>query len=462
MTNKHGKNNYFIQSALKEISLFRKHFHIVGQGDEVKVLAEISPLDVLNFCKEYFAFVRPTQLSSSKILPQADATRLRGLYLGQPDANILLNLIVRHCLYVDQIVLIDPFNDLPYNQIAERPAAWVEVLVNRALGLCALEEWIREEIVIVIPSLLYYKPELRDSILRKWSMLLPILTKKKVNEDYGKFMTLRLLLSVEEVNRFSVLDVLDKMGDKYSLEDKDELLSLAKDYEEKYPIRFRLNQEFYDKYFKSSQRGQIIDFSFGTSLLVANDIADTIGAFLIFEHQFIYQELSEIERGRETQTDIFQQLGISFQQLDFPFLHNVSLQDALMLRKKGYLSRFRVYLRDMWMLSSEKQNLHTLEAKTFDFIDRLKAEYSVLQQEWESIKSDLRMKAIASGVIIGLSAGAAFVFGNIDLTLSAVSGLGAGVIKENFLGGYSGTSERIKETRKQPLFVFLALEGNKK
>jgi len=70
----------------------------------------------------------------------------------------------------------------------------------------------------------------------------------------------------------------------------------------------------------------------------------------------------------------------------------------------------------------------------------------------------LRTKAITSGLIVGLSAGSALVFGNITLPLSTISGLGAGLLKEQFLGGYSNTSEKIYQTKNQPLFVFLALE----
>jgi hypothetical protein len=60
--NKESKS-YFVRSALKEISLLRKYFHITGVGDNVKVTDEITPEDVLNFFREYYATVRPPKLS---------------------------------------------------------------------------------------------------------------------------------------------------------------------------------------------------------------------------------------------------------------------------------------------------------------------------------------------------------------------------------------------------------------
>ena len=344
MANKKDTQNYFVQSALREISLFRKHFHITGQGDAVTVSGEIAPLDIINFKREYFSFVRPLQLSDNKILPAIDHNKLRGLYLGQPDANILLNLIIRHCLYVDQIVIIDPFNDLPYEQIIERPAAWVEVLVNRALCLCALEEWIKQEVVLIIPNMIYYHPKVRSLILEKSSKV-SYLTSTTFDEASKKLTIIRLLLSVEREHRSSMFNVLKEWGVSYSTDAQEELLNQAVDYETKYPIRFRLTKEFYDRYFKDDRRGQIVDFSVGTSLLIANDIADAIGAFLIFEHKSIYQHVLEINLSQKQREDNFQKLGLAFQELEFPFLHNISLKQALMLRRKGYLSRFRIVFK---------------------------------------------------------------------------------------------------------------------
>jgi hypothetical protein len=43
MSNKRSKPDYFVRSALKEVSLLRKHFNVRGQGDDVGVTREISP-----------------------------------------------------------------------------------------------------------------------------------------------------------------------------------------------------------------------------------------------------------------------------------------------------------------------------------------------------------------------------------------------------------------------------------
>src|SRR5438034_8703344 len=127
---KRTSSDYFIEAGIRETRLLRKYFHIAGRSDHVRVTEELGPNDILGFFREFSASVRPPRLSDKKILPEPDASRLRGLYVGQPDVNSILNLIVRHALYVDQIVLVDPFTLMlpPENPRSPQnhPEIWAE------------------------------------------------------------------------------------------------------------------------------------------------------------------------------------------------------------------------------------------------------------------------------------------------------------------------------------------------
>jgi hypothetical protein len=453
-----SEQDYFLKSALREISLLRKNFGIEGKGDEVRVVKVVSPNNVIDFYREYLASVRPKNLGAEKTLPRSDNNKFRGLYLGQPDVNILLNLIVRHCLYVDQIVLVDPLMSPLSFGVLDKPEGWMEVLINRALCLCALEEWVRKNIVLIIPDPLYYRPDVHKVITENAPKYL--LSISKDNHKDWRTIIVRTLVNEREEYRESILDILENMGETFAREERDDLLIEAKRFEEKYPIRFRLSHEFYEKHFKeTSARGQVIDFSLGMSLVAAPYVAEIIGAFLLFEHRHHYDEINHsLQKLQKSGNSRLQKIAVAFQQLDFPFLHDVKLKQALKLREKGYLSRFRVYLKDLWDLSSGKLNDSDFDSQTQEFVDRLTSEYSTLQHEWEFIKTDLRSKAIKSGLIVGLTAGSTLVLGNINMPLSTLSGLGAGVLKEYFFSGYSDTAEKVAQTSNQPLFVFLALE----
>ena len=163
---KTNSQSYFIRSGIKEVKLLRKHFHIKGVGEKVKFSKEISPNDIKTFYKEYLASIRPPNLGSEKVVPSPDRNTLRALYVGNPDVNTLLNVIIRHALYVDQIIITDPFLDrfMIYGDkgIMNQPESWGQVIANKALCLCALENWIEKGIVLIYPNFAYYFPNMID------------------------------------------------------------------------------------------------------------------------------------------------------------------------------------------------------------------------------------------------------------------------------------------------------------
>ena len=457
MRARNQKSDYFTQSGLKEISLIRKYFNIKGQGDDVKVAAEIPPSNIRSFFNEYFASVRPPNLGNDKIFPKPDKLKLRAYYIGQPDVNLLLNLVVRHCLYVDQIVIVDPFIILPHDDVLQRPQVWAQSLINRALCLCALEEWISQELVVVIPSIFHYRPELNELISQAPQAFNPHQTDGQQRDFEYHFIT-RLLVNEPPELRAAALDAIAQMGRPFIEGEKEEFLRQTAEYEAKFPIRFRLPSTYYDKYFRgANQISQILDITLGVPLLLAPTIAESMGAFLIFERRLFYDLISSNQQPLNTKSDATQQLALAFQGLDFPFLHDVSLKDALALRKKGYLHSFRVYLRGLWVTISQMEENATLDDRIFEFSDRLKAEYATLEKEWDNICKELSIKAITSGLIVGLSAGSPIVIGNINWTIGALAGASAGLLKEN-IAGYIGSADKIREIYKRPLSAFLMLK----
>jgi hypothetical protein len=457
MTKTANNQDYFVRSALKEISLLREHFHIKGQGDDVNVAGEISPLDIKKFFKEYFAFVRPANLSEDKIRPKIDTTKIRAWYLGQPDINLILNLVIRHCLYVDQIVIVDPFIILPHADVINQPQVWAETLINRALCLCALEDWIAQEIVLIIPSVFHYHPELEEAMAQNPSAYMPKMTKQQYKELEHKFIV-DLLVDEPLAQRASLLDLIEAMGRELGDNERENLLAEAAEYENAYPIRFRLSSEYYTKHFKGSQEiSQVFASTLSSPMSYAPILAEQMGAFLIFEYRLLYDIITENYYKKDVVENPFQKIAIAFQNVDFPFLHNVSLKDALKIRKKGYLHRFRVYLRDLWTSVSEHPDTNLNDAQILEFSDRLKSEYSILEEEWNNIRQELRIKAITSGLTVGLSAGTAIAFGNINWTIGAVAGTSFGLLKEQF-SGYVGSTDKLNATHKNPLSIFLMLK----
>lgn len=340
-------NDYFLESGKAEIRILRKHFHIIGSGDNVRIAREITPEDITNFFREYLSRVRPSNLGDEKIFPQSDRTKLRSLYMGNPDANILLNVIVRHILYVDQILIVDPFLTLPPfehpKSPTKHPEMWVQVLANRALCLCALEDWVKSGLIVIFPNIFYHHP----AKLRIPNRLYVGDKQKKLMEER---MIRNMLVNEHPEVRDSVLDVLVKMGKKISTDERTQLLNEVHQYEEENPIRFIFPKGCFDKYFGKSETISTAALeSTGLPIVHASEIAGIVGAFLIFEDQFLYDILCTNVAQNDKRSDLLQQLSLAFQKLEFPFLNNVPSQKALELRNKGYLLSFRRYLRELWI-----------------------------------------------------------------------------------------------------------------
>jgi hypothetical protein len=441
-------SNYFLESALKEIDLLRKHFHVEGNDDDVRIAEEVTPKDVINFYTDYFTRVRPSKLSLDKIFPEPDPRKLRALYMGNSDANYLLNVIIRHVLYVDQILIVDPFltiffGDHPQS-VLKRPEEWVTTLVNWALCLCALEEWIKQGIILIIPHLFYYHPEW----LTMPSSLRDTPAQRKAFED--NFIKEMLLRDLPE-RREAILDFLAKKGRKFTDDERAQLLEEVEQYERENPIRFRLASDYYIKHFPQSQtHGEIFGMSNGgLPLIHAPRIAERTGSFLIFQHQFVYENLclNVNQTGGKSNTLSLQQLSLAFQELSFPFLNNISSKKALDLRNQGYLLSFRNYLRELWQAVTTIEDQQLLDSKIADFCDKLTAEYLHLEEEWEQIRKDFVVSAAITGAVTGLNVIAP---GTIALAFAAAVGTGYG------LAGYQSVKE-LRQVNQKPLAVFLKL-----
>mgnify|MGYP003382102403 CR=1 FL=1 len=145
---------------------------------------------------------------------------------------------------------------------------------------------------------------------------------------------------------------------------------------------------------------------------------------------------------------------MAFQELGFPFLHNVTLKEALSIRKQGYLHSFRLYLRELWSAISQLEEIDSLDDKVFEFTERLKAEFETIEREWRGIRKELRVKAVTSGLTVGLSAGSAIVIGN--LSVGVFAGLASALVKES-IDGYAGSASKMVAIQKNPLSMFLLL-----
>lgn len=446
-------DDYFARTGAKLIRLIRKHFHIEGTGEKLKLHATIRPASVESFFTEYVASIRPANLGPRKIVPRPDPGILRALYIGSPSATSFLNNLVRHSLYADQILITDPFQSIVMldhpRSVRDEPAIWMDVVVNKAIALCAIADWITSDIVRLMPNPYYYHREVLFKSAVEWENR-GIKVAPEYTDDVEEEFLVELLLSEEESHWDALLDSLEALGRPMTDPERAHIKLTAREQEAQFPIRFRLTREMMDKIDpRKGLPSKMIAQGGGTPFHLAPELAKLTGSFMLFEKRRSYDLL--VRNLGRPDSDRFQEIALAFQELEFPFLHNVPIGVALEAHGKGYMAGFRNYLRDTWSLvKTDGLDEYSVEASRA-FRDRLIDEYANLQQEWDGLRRDFKLGAISRGIWTGASV---VVAGTLNWAVGSagfVSGL-ASAVKE-----YGEFASKFDVARSKPLSVFVEL-----
>jgi hypothetical protein len=412
---------------------------------------------VESFFTEYIASIRPPNLGARKILPQPNSKILRALYIGSPSANSFLNNLVRHSLYVDQILITDPFQsivmlDHPQN-VRDDPSIWIEVVVNKAIAVCAISEWIESDIVRVMPNPFYYHRDVLFQSADEWKARGLQISPEHSDEIIEEFLV-ELLLSEEESDWDGLLDSVEAMDRPMTDSDREHFKSRAQEHERQFPVRYRLSRQMMEKIeYKQGFSSKMISQGGGTPVHLAPEIANLTGSFMLFEKRRNYELL--VRNFGRPESDRFHEIALAFQDLDFPFLHNVPIDVALQAHREGHLSRFRNYLRETWGSAVTDESAEYDEGSSRAFSDRLSTEYASLQNDWDSIRKDFKLGAISRGIWSGASV---VVAGTLHWAIGGAGVVGslAAAVRE-----YRELSSRRDLAKSKPLSIFVELARKK-
>ena len=117
----------------------------------------------------------------------------------------------------------------------------------------------------------------------------------------------------------------------------------------------------------------------------------------------LYVKWKEIEldrQGRTEQVDAWSPFAKAVQETSFRYLDDVSLDDALALRKEGRLEDLRSFMRGIWGQACDTQSFGRVNAQLF--ADELSMEVRKAEEEWKQIVRDLLKNGGAIGA--GLAA----------------------------------------------------------
>lgn len=433
---------YLKQSALSLVRLARKHFRITGSGDRLKVETLISAEDVSSFLREYRARVRPATLSDAKLRLAPSHTSLRTLLWTRPAADAVLNDVVRLSMYSDEVVVIDPFSvhianvpaTSPPGSPFVRPELWTHEFGNHALMVCALERWIESDLVVLLPVARTFRgdaPSFTDLALRA-------MKEGKFALEPGPEILQDSLEGIAlNTERDEDLPAMTRqvLGDKSERERQD-LIDSMREFRRANPRR----------YTALADKGEtVFSFASGVNIFEAAWIADDIGGYVVPRLALDRMNFRNFTRG-DGAKDSIDALATAFAAAPLPMLNNVSLSDALDVRKSGRLSRFRQFLHSVWQTTSDPQGGAKSIERERALADAVKAMHAEASEEWLGIYKDLGVKGALSLFASG---------GLVPVIQAGITPVAAGAL----YWLYSRWSGPTKALRRMPSGLLVQLEN---
>jgi hypothetical protein len=409
-------------STLKEknLTLINGMGEIFGlERDWSKVKEGMTDARIREFYR-LIADLWPIDTDSAIVLPAPDST-LRALYLGENEPELMLQNVFRFCLYSDQIILVNPF-DNP-NVMADKfnpilhPGEWRIQTLRVVFHLMLLAPWIDAGLVVLVPDPGDFDRQLR---VKTWNLATERLRGWSPSDEDMEHSLIRE--RTQNVLFLAPRDYLERTIRESDPELSDDRVRDLVDYIEKEraanPL---LPNETLDK-----MPGQYTATRMGANLEMGMYICHATGAFPYTNVKFRWDEILRAQQ-LDANARVWSPLTKAFQQLTFKFLDKVDSNFACSLRKDGRLEGFRSYLRKVWHAVEGGSDASKSETAARDFSDELKQAYNDAEAEWKGIDRDLLKwavpklggAALAGGRFSPLFAAGGFVLAGVSEIIQA-------------------------------------------
>ena len=391
---------------------------------------------------EFYTFVAdlwPVRTDLNSLMPAPDST-LRALYLGENEPEAMLENVFRFCLYSDQIVLLNPF-DNP-NVIADQfnpiyhPGEWKLQTLRLIFHLASLAPWIDAGLVILLPDPGDFNRQLR---VKTWDLAQERLkgwapSPDDIENTQIKRRTMRTLLLAPR-------QYFDRKLRETNPGITDDRVREVLDYiEQQRQADPLLLNETLDR-----MPTQIMATRTGANLEMGMYICQATGAFPYTNLRFRWKEILSAGRELDPTAQLWSPLTNAFQRLRFKFLDKVDSEFACSIRREGRLEGFRSYLRKLWATLGGEPDTSRSEALARDFCDELTQAFNEAKAEWDAIDRDLLKWSVPT-------LGGALTTGALSLTLPAAGFVVAGIAEL-----IQATMKRREFRKKVPMSVFIDL-----
>ena len=339
-----------------------------------------------------------------------------GLYVGEYRKDLLFRGVIRHSLYANKILLIDPFiyplsvRD-EYNPILHPEQYRTQTLKNIDIWLNFFP-WIKSGIVEFIRTPADFDRQLNwESMCRQ----------ERKFKDSGELRELldqtveeRAKEHIERENfRITVLMANDDYLRRRFEELKTNSSQLTAEEFISYIHQLRESDPYYlDPVDESAREPEYFMYSSGANYEIAKITALMTNSYLVTDLPSKWKEI-ELDRERNSiANDVWSPMAKAFSQLNFEYLNDVDLHHALSLRKENRLHGLRSFLHQIWKRASSENSYS--EHNVQHLADELTTEITLANEEWKQINRDLVKwfggeTAAATGTIMTLPGQAEFL-----------------------------------------------------
>jgi hypothetical protein len=370
---------------------------------------------------EEIVYLWPKTMDINKTLAQTSAS-VSGLYIGDYSPEQLLQGVVRHSLYAEKLLIADPFTYAhsvrpEYNPILHPEQYRTQTLRNVNLWL-QLAPWIKAGIVEMIRTPDDFSHQL------KWDAM------KEQQEKFAESPELQEAanISVEElkarhIEKWKYRDLFLSLSDEPLLRKLAELEDPEKSITKEALLEYVRKQRAEDPDFLEVARvgeknAQLQMMSTGSAYNMAKLTASLTGSYLVTDLSVKWKEIELDRAGRSTETEVWSPFAKSYQEAEFRYLNDVSIEDAFRLREEQRLSGLRAFLRGVWKQACDPTSFDRINARLL--ADELAAEAAKAKTEWDKIDQDLLKTAVA-GTGAGLLAAGPMIAAGHGLFLAAAT-----------------------------------------
>jgi hypothetical protein len=380
-----GRNLLFINKIAEALQLDS----VIPSTSKQELRAAFTP-EAVKKIHEALIDVWPLNTDIHSVL-QGARSDVYGLYVGDYRREYIFKGLIRHSIYANKMIIVDPFvypysvRD-EYNPILNPEQYRKETLKNVNFWF-SLVPWIEAGIVEIIRTPNDFDRRLNWNSLKKQykkfeeNEELRKILEKSVSEfstrEKGKMIFKQLILPAP--NEYLKKVFIDAHLEKHGLT-LEEFIAFIEEERGKDP-------DFLETFKPGKNTRQLITFSSGASYEIAKLTANLTGSYLVTD---IYSRWKEIEIDRESQNVESREwapLAKAFQSLEFKFLNNLNLEHALILRKEKRLENLRVFLRKVWKSACTTEPFSEINAK--NLADELVSEIKRAEVEWKQIDLDL-------------------------------------------------------------------------